>query len=488
MKGRVYGIDRVRRGTDGTGYVTLVGMYGCPLKCKYCLNENSHDGKTTVAEYTSQELVERLNQDEIYFRMSGGGVVFGGGEPLLQAEFIREVAELIQGKYQVRVETSLNVLAKKMMPLLDCVDEWIIDIKDMNEEVYSKYTSVNNEKVLFNLRALLVHVPPEKILIRVPEIPGYEELQDRGASKLMLRDMGFTRFDCFRYKVNEQDILTPEEPGMYAGGLRPPVKITQSEHFQLEPVWHLTEGASQSEKEAIEEFFNPDYPGSSVYRFPSGYYNWDGTITNLDTKRTLPFIKDPMWSMEKYQQEWEKIMEQTQIKLIKGDITKITNVDVIVNAANKSLLGGGGVDGAIHRVAGPELLEECKTLNGCETGEAKITNAYKLPCKKIIHTAGPRWMGGNHNEDELLVSCYWNSLKLAVDYGLRSIAFPSISTGIYHYPLEQAAKLAVLTVKTFLEQHENSFDLVEWVLFDDTTFQAYEEKLKEAGIIKTGKE
>ena len=169
----------------------------------------------------------------------------------------------------------------------------------------------------------------------------------------------------------------------------------------------------------------------------------------------------------------------TAIKMVKGDITKVTDVEAIVNAANNSLLGGGGVDGAIHRAAGPKLLEECRNLHGCDTGEAKLTSAYNLPCKYIIHTVGPVWYGGQKNEPELLANCYRNSLELAVKKGIRRVAFPSISTGVYSYPLKEAAKIAVQTVNLFIEEHPGELDLVEWVLFDQKTYEAYDNALKQ---------
>ena len=166
------------------------------------------------------------------------------------------------------------------------------------------------------------------------------------------------------------------------------------------------------------------------------------------------------------------------IQLIKGDITKITSVEAIVNAANSSLIGGGGVDGAIHRAAGPELLFECRLLGGCKTGQAKITKAYNLPCQYVIHTVGPVWNGGSYNEDELLASCYNNSLKLAAENNIRTIAFPSISTGVYSFPVERAAKIAVRTVNEYLKENPEAFDLVMWVLFDDKTKAAYDTEVK----------
>ena len=148
------------------------------------------------------------------------------------------------------------------------------------------------------------------------------------------------------------------------------------------------------------------------------------------------------------------------IEVLQGDITKL-EVDAIVNAANRSLLGGGGVDGAIHRTAGRSLLEECKTLNGCETGQSKITKGYNLPAKYVIHTVGPVWSGGNKQERELLKSCYYTALELARKNNIKTIAFPSISCGVYRFPIEEACKIAISTVKEYL----NNYDGFEKVIF-----------------------
>jgi O-acetyl-ADP-ribose deacetylase (regulator of RNase III) len=165
-------------------------------------------------------------------------------------------------------------------------------------------------------------------------------------------------------------------------------------------------------------------------------------------------------------------MNQEVIEIIKDDITRLS-VDAIVNAANVSLLGGGGVDGAIHRVAGPELLDECRTLNGCATGEAKRTGAYLLPAKYVIHTVGPIWEGGDQNEEQLLANCYRNCLKLAHAKGLMSISFPAISTGVYRFPFELACRIALVETLSFLQQKtsQNKITFCCFSAADRTSYQ-----------------
>ena len=165
------------------------------------------------------------------------------------------------------------------------------------------------------------------------------------------------------------------------------------------------------------------------------------------------------------------------IEIIRGDITQQA-VDAIVNAANCSLLGGGGVDGAIHRAAGPELLAECRTLHGCETGKAKITKAYRLPARYVIHTPGPVWHGGSHGEAELLRSCYRSCLELASEYGCETVDFPSISTGVYHFPLDKASRIAIGAIAEYLREH-GEIKRVRMVCFDENTQRHYRAALEE---------
>ena len=166
-----------------------------------------------------------------------------------------------------------------------------------------------------------------------------------------------------------------------------------------------------------------------------------------------------------------------RIKIIQGDITR-QEVDAVVNAANTSLLGGGGVDGAIHRAAGPELLEETSQIGGCPTGESRSSRGYRLPAKWVIHTVGPVWLGGERNEDNLLASCYQTSFRLARELGVRSIAFPAISTGVYRFPLQRSAKIALLETKKELEK-ESPLEKIVFVCFSDVVLKTYQDSYGE---------
>jgi O-acetyl-ADP-ribose deacetylase (regulator of RNase III) len=167
---------------------------------------------------------------------------------------------------------------------------------------------------------------------------------------------------------------------------------------------------------------------------------------------------------------------KTRVQIVEGDITK-QKVDAIVNAANNSLLGGGGVDGAIHRAAGPQLLEETRKIGGCPTGEARVSKGYNLPAKWVIHTVGPIWKGGHKNEEGLLADCYRNSLKAAVDRGAKTVAFPSISTGAYGFPLDRATEIALKETKRFLET-DKTLEKVAFVCFGEKALKTYQETCK----------
>jgi len=166
-----------------------------------------------------------------------------------------------------------------------------------------------------------------------------------------------------------------------------------------------------------------------------------------------------------------------KIEIIQGDITRL-KVDAIVNAANTTLLGGGGVDGAIHRAAGPRLLEECRRLGGCPTGKAKATDGYRLPARYVFHTVGPVWQGGAHHEDDLLASCYRECMKLAQEYQVRTIAFPAISCGVYHFPVERAARIAISTLLDCLKD-KPEMEKIYLVCFDPQAYQTYRKVFRE---------
>jgi O-acetyl-ADP-ribose deacetylase len=169
----------------------------------------------------------------------------------------------------------------------------------------------------------------------------------------------------------------------------------------------------------------------------------------------------------------------SKLQVVRADITGLA-IDAIVNAANSTLLGGGGVDGAIHRAAGPELLAECRKLGGCKTGDAKVTRGYKLPARHVIHAVGPVWRGGTQNEPALLTACYRRSLELALEHRCRSIAFPAISCGIYGYPMAAGATIAVRETSAFLAKHE-SMDRIVFALFDDAALKIYEAEVARVG-------
>ena len=202
MLGEIMTISRLRMASDGAGVSTLVLFFGCPLRCKYCANWCCHEPDTPTESYSPETLVNALSKDDIYFKMTGGGVVFGGGEPLLQAEFIHEVCKLADPLWKKRIETSLYAKWDRIRLLLDDIDEWFIDIKDLQPGIYKNYTGKNNDVVISNLKKLVATVPKEKILIRVPYISKFNSLDGVKQSVEALKMMGFSRIEQFEYYIS----------------------------------------------------------------------------------------------------------------------------------------------------------------------------------------------------------------------------------------------------------------------------------------------
>lgn len=198
IKSEIMGISRLRMGTDGNGISTLVAFYGCPLSCRYCLNPQCNEEKTRRTNITPEHLVEILSVDQIYFKSTGGGVVFGGGEPLLQSEYIKEVCQKIANRWEKRVETSLNVSWDKIEILIPYIDQWIIDIKDSHQDIYHKYTGKNGDIVYANVENLSKKVGRDKLVIRIPEIPEYNTEEDVLMSMQIYEDFG--KIDLFQYQ------------------------------------------------------------------------------------------------------------------------------------------------------------------------------------------------------------------------------------------------------------------------------------------------
>lgn len=194
---KIYALNRLRMGTDGEGVTTLVALSDCPLRCRYCINASARDFSIKVYSFSANELIDKLKVDHLYFAATGGGVTFGGGEPLLQAEAIKAFADAKPKEWKLNVETSLNVPQEAVRLLLDCVDEWIVDIKDMNPDLYERYTGHNNRQVLENL--MLLH--GKNVRVRVPLIPGYNTESDNEQSEAQLRNAGFENIERFIYRV-----------------------------------------------------------------------------------------------------------------------------------------------------------------------------------------------------------------------------------------------------------------------------------------------
>ena len=196
---KILGISRHRLGSDGVGVTTLVGFWGCPLRCKYCLNPKCFDENARTVEYSPEELYEKLKIDDLYFVSTGGGVTFGGGEPLLNSAFIKKFCEIVKGRWSINVETCLNVPRKNLLEIIDYVNEFFVDIKDTNNEIYKSYTGLDNKRALDNLALLVSN--HKNITVRLPLIKGYNTQEDREKSEALLKNMGVVKLDKFEYRV-----------------------------------------------------------------------------------------------------------------------------------------------------------------------------------------------------------------------------------------------------------------------------------------------
>ncbi len=205
MHGNIMTISRLRIQSDGPGISSLVAFWSCPLHCKYCANQICHESYTYREFYSVEKLIRTLEQDDIYFKMTDGGIVFGGGEPLLQSEFIHEVCQHADPLWKIRLQTSLYSEWEQIRLLLDDIDEWIIDIKDMNPEIYRKYTGQSNSKVLSNLSKMITAISKEQILIRVPYIPGFNDSNNVKKSVKALTEMGYSRIEQFKYHILNEE-------------------------------------------------------------------------------------------------------------------------------------------------------------------------------------------------------------------------------------------------------------------------------------------
>jgi len=296
MTGSIYNISRMRMGSDGPGMSTLVALKGCRLKCSYCLNEKCHepeDGEIDPAPayaYTSDELITELKKDGMYFSMTGGGIVFGGGEPLLQAEFIKEVCEKIPDSWKIRVETSLNVNWERISKLTKYINLWIVDIKDMNPDIYRKYTGFDNEQMIENLYKLVNAVGCEKVHVRVPHIPEFNTNEDVKKSANYIRDKICIEPEIFTYTVKTDQKATFHAPLFYTGADFTEDRncqeflrhiISDKENFLAHTSEYLKKNSSEEGISWEEDCYRMLYAEIYVFARAKGYYCSDEEIQRI---------------------------------------------------------------------------------------------------------------------------------------------------------------------------------------------------------------